>query len=123
MCRYPLWCRDNVYFPIYGWSRKPLLGLFASMLVMGLWHRLNVNWAFWGIYHATGMMLVNQWARWKKGKAWLLAFGGSILGKALNWWMTFWYVALGYAFVSVPKFPDAIHLFIGALQRVVVANF
>ena len=32
------WCRNNVYFPVFGLTRKAWLGLYASMLTMGLWH-------------------------------------------------------------------------------------
>ena len=32
------WCRNNVYFPVFGLTRKTWMGLYSSMLVMGLWH-------------------------------------------------------------------------------------
>ena len=60
------WCRNNVYFPVFGLTRKTWLGLYASMLTMGLWHYVDLNWLAWGLYHGTGLVIVARWERWKK---------------------------------------------------------
>ena len=39
------WCRNNVYFPVFGLTRKVWLGLYASMLTMGLWHYVDLQLA------------------------------------------------------------------------------
>jgi alginate O-acetyltransferase complex protein AlgI len=108
------WVRNNVYFPVYGLTRKPWLGLYLSMLTMGLWHYVNLNWAVWGLYHGTGLVIVARWERHKKARkkrrrkagkpvaAWyerLIAPAGYVV--------TFLYVALGYAFVSTHTFRHA----------------
>ena len=63
------WCRNNVYFPVFGLTRKPWLGLYASMLTMGLWHYVDLNWTAWGLYHGTGLVVVSRWERWKKKRS------------------------------------------------------
>ncbi len=55
-----------MYFPVFGLTRKPWLGLYASMLTMGLWHYVDLNWTVWGLYHGTGLVVVSRWERWKK---------------------------------------------------------
>ena len=97
------WCRNNVYFPVFGLTRKPWLGLYASMLTMGLWHYVDWNWTLWGLWHGTGLVVVAWWERRKKarkkaGKP--AAAGYERYTKWLGYPVTFLYVALGYAFVS-----------------------
>ena len=96
-----------MYFPVFGLTRKPWLGLYASMLTMGLWHYVDLNWLAWGLYHGTGLVVVSRWERWKKKrrkarkKAGLPpAAGYEKFTRWLGYPVTFLYVALGYAFVS-----------------------
>jgi alginate O-acetyltransferase complex protein AlgI len=108
------WVRNNVYFPVYGLTRKPWLGLYLSMLTMGLWHYVSLNWAIWGLYHGTGLVIVARWERYKKARkkrrrkagqpvdAWYERF----IAPA-GYVVTFLYVALGYAFVSTHTFRHA----------------
>ena len=111
------WCRNNVYFPMFGLTRKVWLGLYASMLVMGLWHYVDLNWVAWGLYHGTGLVIVARWERWKKKrkkarkKAGLpKAAGFEKFTKWLGYPVTFLYVALGYAFVSTASFHQALKI-------------
>ncbi len=108
------WVRNNVYFPAFGLTRKTWLGLYASMLVMGLWHAVDLNWTMWGLYHGTGLVIVARWERWKKKrrkarkKAGLPAAAGyEKYTRWLGYPVTFLYVALGYAFVAAPTFRQA----------------
>jgi alginate O-acetyltransferase complex protein AlgI len=111
------WCRNNVYFPVFGLTRKTWLGLYASMLTMGLWHYVDLNWLAWGLYHGTGLVVVARWERWKKKrkkarkKAGLPpAAGYEKVTKWLGYPATFLYVALGYAFVSTANFEQALKI-------------
>ena len=111
------WCRNNVYFPVFGLTRKAWLGLYASMLTMGLWHYVNLNWAAWGLYHGTGLVIVSRWERWKKTrrkrrkKAGLPAAAPYERYVAwLGYPVTFLYVALGYAFVATHSFEHALKI-------------
>jgi alginate O-acetyltransferase complex protein AlgI len=108
------WVRNNVYFPTYGLTRKPWLGLYASMLTMGLWHYVNLNWTFWGLYHGTGLVIVARWERYKRSRrkarkragktpaAWYERFVAPT-----GYVVTFLYVAIGYAFVATDSFRHA----------------
>ena len=109
------WCRNNVYFPVFGLTRKPWLGLYASMLTMGLWHYVDLNWTVWGLYHGTGLVVVSRWERWKKKRKKARKKAGlppaAPYEKYLRWLgypATFLFVALGYAFVSTRSLDHAL---------------
>jgi alginate O-acetyltransferase complex protein AlgI len=117
------WCLNNVYFPVFGLTRKVWLGLYASMLAMGLWHYVDLQWAAWGIYHGTGLVVLARWERWKKARRKKRKKSGKAVAapyeKYIAWLgypATFLYVALGYAFVSSRTFTHAIELFYYALR-------
>jgi len=113
------WCRNNVYFPVFGATRKVWLGLYASMLVMGLWHYVDLNWLCWGLWHGTGLVIVGWWLARKK--AFRKRHRGEALWSRTSWrhtllsplWyvMTFCYVALGYSFVGTPSIAKAFQIF------------
>jgi alginate O-acetyltransferase complex protein AlgI len=117
------WCRNNVYFPVFGLTRKTWLGLYASMLTMGLWHYIDLNWLAWGLYHGTGLVIVARWERWKKKrkkarkKAGLPpAAGYEKITKWLGYPATFLYVALGYAFVATADFEQAVKILVNVVR-------
>jgi alginate O-acetyltransferase complex protein AlgI len=117
------WCRNNVYFPVYGLTRKPWLGLYASMLTMGLWHYVDLNWAAWGLYHGTGLVVVSRFERWKKARRKARKKAGKPRAAAyekfvawLGYPATFLYVALGYAFVSTRNLHQALKIIFLALR-------
>ncbi len=117
------WCRNNVYFPVFGLTRKTWLGLYASMLTMGLWHYVDLNWLAWGLYHGTGLVIVARWERWKKKrkkarkKAGLPpAAGYEKITRWLGYPATFLYVALGYAFVATADFEQAVKILVNVVR-------
>lgn len=117
------WVRNNVYFPVYGLTRKPWLGLYLSMLTMGLWHYVNVNWTIWGLYHGTGLVIVARWERYKKARKKRRRKEGKPAAARYErfiapagYVVTFLYVALGYAFVSTHTFRHAAKIVYACLR-------
>jgi alginate O-acetyltransferase complex protein AlgI len=115
------WCRNNVYFPVYGWTRMPWLGLYASMLTMGLWHDVTLNWTFWGLYHGSGLAVYSRWSqfkkKWKKKhrKSKKKTRADKVFG-LLGYPVTFLYVAFGYAFVSTSTFGHGLRIFMWCFE-------
>ncbi|MCB0403371.1 MAG: MBOAT family protein [Bdellovibrionales bacterium] len=108
------WCRDHVFFPVLGYSRRPVLAIYASMLVMGLWHGLSTNWAAWGLYHATGIVVSQRASRY-------YLFRTShpivrVLTQGLSIAATLAFVILGFSLVSVQGARPAARLFVACLQ-------
>ncbi len=112
------WCRDNVYFPVSGLTRKPWIAIYASMLIMGLWHNISINWMLWGFYHGTGLIIVSRWDGYKKARRKARKKAGkpaALTYERFTDWIgypaTFFYVALGYAFVSMDTAQSGLEVF------------
>lgn len=59
------WCRQYVYQPVVSWTRSTLLASVASMLALGLWHEISVQYIAWGLYQGCGIATWQAWRRWQ----------------------------------------------------------
>jgi len=113
------WCRNNVYFPVLGATRKVWLGLYASMLTMGLWHYVGLNWTMWALWHGTGLVTVNWWLKYKKQRRKRTKRRPGPLQQSLReplgYIGTFCFVALGYSFVGTPNITKAFVVLFSAI--------
>ncbi len=53
------WIRDYFFFPLFGYRAskvKIYIGIFFSMMVFILWHRLSLSFFILGLYHGTGLI-------------------------------------------------------------------
>ena len=50
------WARDYVFAPLAAATRRPVVGVAAAMLTIGLWHELSSRYVLWGLYHAAGIL-------------------------------------------------------------------
>ncbi len=125
------WCRNNVYFPVFGATRKAWVGLYASMLTMGLWHYVNLNWTFWALWHATGLVVLSRYRQYQRRRRKAkrqsrpapepapVTLGSYLFvlpvdRRVLTWWpyiVTFLYVSVGYSFAATHTFERAITVF------------
>ena len=51
------WCRDYVYTPIAALTRCPILAVFASMSVLGLWHEVSLRYIAWAMLHVLAILV------------------------------------------------------------------
>ena len=109
------WCRDNVYFPIFGATRVVPAGLFASLSVMGLWHYVNLNWFVWGIYQATGLTTLHYWNRYKLSHKQLRKRLNSPQYKPLGYIATFLFASLAFTIMAPYPFTRAVEVFSACL--------
>jgi D-alanyl-lipoteichoic acid acyltransferase DltB (MBOAT superfamily) len=80
-----------------------LAGQLATMLLIGLWHGITVNFILWGTWHGLGLFLQNRWSNFAKTRfitnnarmQFALQVGGVLL--------TFHFVALGWVFFALSK--------------------
>ncbi|RUM98331.1 hypothetical protein EET67_06740 [Pseudaminobacter arsenicus] len=49
------WVMRRVYLPAFLKSRSLVLSMVTSMMVIGLWHALNLPWALWAFHHGLAM--------------------------------------------------------------------
>ncbi len=106
------WFRAYVFNPLTRRLRsgaRPLpiaatvfVSQLVTMLLIGMWHGLTWNFALWGAWHGLGLFVHNRWNEFARGRA--RAPSSTLDGpmKALNVFLTFNFVAVGWAFFALP---------------------
>jgi len=51
------WTRDYVFFPTLIKTKKVWVSTYASMLVIGIWHSISLNWLIWAFMHGSALNL------------------------------------------------------------------
>lgn len=94
------WCRDYVFTPVLSLTRRPLLAVLASMLVLGLWHELSLRYLLWGAYHALGLAAYRLFA--ERAGPWLagLPAPAQAVWRVLSTGLTLYFVLLSFAVTS-----------------------
>ena len=106
------WFRSYFFNPFNRWIRSYkniptwvmiLTGQLATMLLIGLWHGITLNFIFWGLWHGLGLFLQNRWSDFIRRRfpglgqnpnlQSALQVGGILL--------TFHFVALGWVFFAL----------------------
>ncbi|MFN2160455.1 MAG: MBOAT family O-acyltransferase [Candidatus Promineifilaceae bacterium] len=108
------WVRFYVFTPLSRslLRRKPrpsptlivLVSQLATMIVIGLWHGITLNFFIWGVWHGLALFAHKQWSdrtrKWYRGlkdrpwqkRAWTF----------FSWFLTFQYVVLGWVWFLMP---------------------
>jgi alginate O-acetyltransferase complex protein AlgI len=94
------WCRDYIYFPVFGLTRNPKIAVYASMVVLGAWHGTRWGWLVWGAWQATGLAVWQLWQVRKRKWAWLKRASDSPAYLLAAWALTLTWVSLGAAWTS-----------------------
>ena len=108
------WFRSYFFNPFNRWIRgyknipawiMILIGQLATMLLIGLWHGVTINFILWGAWHGLGLFLQNRWSDFVRVRfpnlqqnarlQSALQFGGILL--------TFHFVALGWVLFALSE--------------------
>ena len=106
------WFRSYFFNPFNRWIRgfknipiwvMILVGQLATMLLIGLWHGITLNFVLWGAWHGMGLFLQNRWSDFAKMRfnasnpqtQTALQLGGILF--------TFHFVALGWVFFALSE--------------------
>ena len=94
------WIRGFKTIPAWGMI---LIAQVATMLLIGLWHGITLNFIFWGLWHGIGLFVQNRWSEFVRTHypdlgqharlQPVLQIGGILL--------TFHFVALGWIFFAL----------------------
>lgn len=113
------WARFYVFSPLsrgmLRWKTRPsttmivLIAHLSTMLVIGLWHGITVNFVIWGLWHGFGLFIHKLWSdntrpvyrQVMQNPRQLLAW--NLAGLLL----TFHFVTLGWVWFSLPDFDTA----------------
>jgi D-alanyl-lipoteichoic acid acyltransferase DltB (MBOAT superfamily) len=80
------------------------LSQVTTMLIIGLWHGITVNFVIWGLWHGVGLFIHNRWGDFAKRRL-VIPPERAGLQKAMNIAgivITFNYVALGWVWFALP---------------------
>ncbi len=116
------WARSYIFSPLSRWLlvRKPkpsptlivLATQTATMVTIGLWHGISLNFLVWGIWHGVGLFVHKKWTdrtrKWYRGLndkpaqkwAWTL----------VGWFITFHFVVLGWVWFALPSLDQSLHV-------------
>ncbi|MCB0035681.1 MAG: hypothetical protein KDE51_16730, partial [Anaerolineales bacterium] len=117
------WARFYVFSPLSRnlLRRKPrpspvlivLICQLATMMTIGLWHGVTLNFLLWGIWHGLALFVHKQWSdrtrkwyRQLKERPWPFR-----AWTAFSWLLTFHYVVLGWVWFVLPEIGLAVQVF------------
>ena len=116
------WIRSYVFNPLTRALRanreRPLpqwlivfITQLITMLLIGLWHGVSVNFAIWGLWHGFGLFIHQLYSR--KTGAWLRSRPVLFLKAytAASTGLTVLYVLLGWIWFVIPEFSAAVGFF------------
>jgi alginate O-acetyltransferase complex protein AlgI len=96
------WMRSFKYIPAWGMI---LVGQLATMLLIGLWHGVTLNFILWGLWHGLGLFIQNRWSEFARTRYPNLQQSARLqaalqIGGIL---VTFHFVALGWVFFALSE--------------------
>ena len=76
----------------------------TTMVLIGLWHGITVNFLLWGLWHGFGLFIHNRWSDFRRRRNPAVSSAGDGKGwlKYLNPFLTFNFVSLGWLFFIFP---------------------
>jgi len=79
-----------------------LIAQLATMIVIGLWHGIALNFLVWGVWHGVGLFVHKQWS--DRTRAWYRGLAGrrKTLWSAFAWLITFHYIVIGWLWFVLP---------------------
>lgn len=82
-----------------------LVGQFGTMLLIGLWHGITLNFVIWGWWHGLGLFVNNRWQDFTRRRGYQPAPSSARqkLASLLGGFITFNYVALGWVWFALPE--------------------
>lgn len=96
------------YYPVW---LVVLIGQLSTMLLIGLWHGITLNFAAWGLWHGAGLFIHNRWSDATRAR-----FAGLVARpqlqrsplvfravSAAGTLITFHYVVLGWVWFALPS--------------------
>jgi alginate O-acetyltransferase complex protein AlgI len=115
------WARFYVFMPLSRFllTRKPkpsptvivLLSQMATMVVIGLWHGVTVNFVVWGVWHGVGLFIHKQWT--DRTRKWYreLAPARKRAWTVFGWFVTLQFVVLGWVWFALPEIEQSGRVF------------
>lgn len=90
--------------PIAPWAMI-LFSQVLTMLLIGLWHGVTVNFILWGLWHGCGLFIQNRWSEFIRSRlsARVMSLSSQRLLQFAGTFLTFNFVSLGWLFFALPS--------------------
>jgi alginate O-acetyltransferase complex protein AlgI len=88
-----------------------LVSQVSTMLLIGLWHGVTLNYVVWGLWHGIGLFIHNRWSemtRPRLSNSFISSHGIVMAGSII---LTFHFVTLGWVFFALPNLASSFHFF------------
>ena len=85
----------------------------ATMILIGLWHGITLNFILWGAWHGLGLFIQNRWSDWTKPLSARIQERPS-LNKVVTVFttlLTFQFVAMGWVWFALPSVNSSLQVF------------
>ncbi|MBZ0306525.1 MAG: hypothetical protein K8I82_10705 [Anaerolineae bacterium] len=118
------WARFYVFSPLsrgmLRWKIRPsttvivLIAHLSTMLVIGLWHGITLNFVLWGLWHGIGLFMHKLWSdRTRRTYRQMMQNPRQkVVWNLAGWLLTFHFVTLGWVWFSLPDFETAATVFL-----------
>ena len=75
----------------------------STMILIGLWHGVTLNYVLWGAWHGMGLFIHNRWSEFSRGRlpGWTSSPRGQSVMNVIGVFLTFNYVTLGWLFFTL----------------------
>jgi D-alanyl-lipoteichoic acid acyltransferase DltB (MBOAT superfamily) len=117
------WARSYVFSPLSRWlmmrPRKPsqhvivLSAHLATMMLIGAWHGVTLNFVIWGIWHGLALFAHKLWSDRTRSVYRALTPGRRRAWTVFGWALTFHWVVLGWVWFALPTPEAALRTFAG----------
>jgi len=96
--------RSKGKFALPAWA-VILICQVTTMLLIGLWHGITINFAIWGLWHGVGLFIHNRWSEWVRPRSTNLENRPGLQRslKFAGWLLTFNFVVLGWIWFALPS--------------------
>ena len=90
-----------------------LITQISTMLLIGLWHGITINFVIWGVWHGLGLFVQNRYSEWVKPRLSGLENRPRLQSglNVLNVLVTFHFVALGWIWFALPQVSLSLQVF------------
>ena len=105
------WTRDYIFFPMLVKTRRTWPSTYASMLILGIWHAVSLNWIIWALAHATAINLYGELRSTALFKKLVQMPAGALFLRVSGNVVTIAFVGFIFIFVAEPDFFHVLELF------------
>jgi D-alanyl-lipoteichoic acid acyltransferase DltB (MBOAT superfamily) len=109
------WVRFYVFTPLSRWmlrqSWRPsstvivFIAHISTMIVIGLWHGVSINFLIWGLWHGIALFTHKVWS--DRTRKWYRGLNDNLAIKrtwtVFTWFITFNYVTIGWVWFALPR--------------------